>query len=84
VAAADPLNVAVAPLAGAVNVTVAPLTRLPPLSFTVACSAVANAVLIAALCGVPAVVTIVAGAPAVFVKLKLAGFTNPVTLAVTV
>ena len=53
-AVADPPNVALAPPAGAVNVTVTPLSKLPPLSFTVACSAVANAVLTVALCGVPA------------------------------
>jgi hypothetical protein len=44
-AVVEPAKVALAPLLGAVNVTVAPLTRFPPLSFTVACSAVANAVL---------------------------------------
>jgi hypothetical protein len=37
-----------------------------------------------ALCGVPAVVTMLAAGPAVLVKLKLAGFATPVTFAVTV
>jgi hypothetical protein len=36
------------------------------------------------LCGVPAVVTILAADPAVLVRLKLAGFVTPVTFAVTV
>jgi hypothetical protein len=48
------------PLAGAVNVTIAPLTGLLFASFTVACSAVANAVLTVALCGVPAVAVMLA------------------------
>jgi hypothetical protein len=84
VAVADPLNVAVAPLAAAVNVTVTPLIRLPPLSFTVACSAVANAVLMAVLCGVPVVVAMLAAGPTLLVKLKLAGVATPETVAVTV
>ena len=54
VAAADPEKLALAPLPGAVNVTVAPFTGLPPLSFTVACSAVAKFAPTVALCGVPA------------------------------
>jgi hypothetical protein len=52
-----------APDPGAVNVTFTPATGLLPASRTVACKAVANAVLIAALCGVPAVAVIVAGGP---------------------
>ena len=55
------LNVPPAPLAGAANITLAPLTGFPPLSFTVACRAVANAVPMVALCGVPAVAVIVPG-----------------------
>jgi hypothetical protein len=48
VAVADPLNVALAPLDGAVNVTVTPITG--PLPFvTVACSGVPKFVLIVAL-----------------------------------
>ena len=52
-AVADPLKAAPAPDDGAVKVTVAPLTGVPAL-LTVACSAVPNAVLMIALCGVPA------------------------------
>jgi len=54
VAVAEPPNVPLAPLPGAVNVTIAPLTGLLLASFTVACNAVANAVFTVALCGVPA------------------------------
>ena len=84
VAVADPLNAALGPLDGAVNVTVAPLTALPPASFTVACSAAPNAVLTAVLCGVPAVAVMLAAAPAVLLMLKLAFVPTPATLAVTV
>ena len=84
VTVADPAKVALAPLLGAVNVTVAPLTRFPPLSFTVAWSAAANAVLMLALCGVPALAIMLAGAPTLLVKLKLADVATPDTLAVTV
>jgi hypothetical protein len=83
VAVADPLNFALAPLLGAVKVTVTPLTRFPPLSFTVACRAVANAVLMVMLCGVPALAVTLAGAPTLLVKLKLAAVPTPDTLAVT-
>ncbi len=38
---AEPPKAALAPLPGDVNVTVAPLTGLPLLSFTVACNAAA-------------------------------------------
>ena len=51
VAVFSPANVPLAPLAGAVKVTDAPLTRKPLASFTVACSG-AKAVLIATLCPV--------------------------------
>jgi hypothetical protein len=50
-----PANVPLAPLAGAVKVTVTPFKGLFEASFTVACSCVANAVLVFALCGVPPV-----------------------------
>jgi hypothetical protein len=69
VAVADPLNRALAPLPGAVNVTMTPLTGLFPASRTVACSAVPKLVLTAVLCGVPAVALTVAAGPAVFVRL---------------
>jgi hypothetical protein len=78
-----PANVPLAPLPGAVKVTVTPLNKLPPASFTVACSAVANDVLIGALCTVPAVAAMLAGEPSKFVKEKLAGFITLGTLAVT-
>src|SRR5690242_14166771 len=84
VAVDDDPNIAFAPPDGAVNVTVTPLIGLPLASVTVACSAVANAVLIIALCGVPAVAVIFAGAPAMLVRLKLAAVARPATLAVTV
>ena len=79
-----PMNVPLALLTGAVNVTVTPLTALPPASFTIACSGVAKAMLTVVLCGVPPVAVIVAGAVAVFVSEKLAGVATPATLAVTV
>jgi hypothetical protein len=56
-------KVPLAPLDGAVNVTVTFETKFPEASFTVACSAVPKAVLIAALCGVPLVATMLAGGP---------------------
>src|ERR1700689_2479707 len=60
VAVADPLKAAPAPVAGAVKVTVTPLIGLLLASFTVACSAVVNALFTMALCGVPAEAEIVA------------------------
>src|ERR1700722_6078540 len=79
-----PTNVPLAPLEGAVNVTVAPLTRLPPASFTVACKLVMNAAVTAAFCGVPAVAVMVAGGPARFVSENAAGVATPDTVALTV
>jgi hypothetical protein len=58
------LNFPDAPDPGAVKVTFAPLTGLLKESRTVATSGAANAVLIAALCGVPLVAVMVAGTPA--------------------
>ena len=84
VAVVRPLKFALAPLPGAVNVTVTPDTGLLPVSRTVACSAVPNAVFTAALCGVPALAVTLAGAPAVLVRLKFAGVGMPDTAAVTV
>ena len=81
---ADPLNVPLAPLPGAVKVTEAPETGLPLASFTVACSAVPNAVFTVVLCGVPAVAVMLAAAPGLFVKLKFAGDATPAAVAVTV
>src|SRR5882724_5980889 len=59
-----PPKVPLAPLEGAANVTVVPLTGLLNESLTVACSCVANAVPTIALCGVPAVAAMLAGLPA--------------------
>lgn len=78
-----PANVPLAPLDGAVNVTVTPGTPLPPLSLTVAVND-AKAVLIAALWEPPDVTTMATADPAVFVKEKLAPVATPDTLAVTV
>ena len=77
-------NVPLATAPGAVNVTLTPGTRFPPLSFTVACKAVPNAVLIVALCGLPAVAAIEAAAPTVLVSAKFAGVATPEAVAVTV
>jgi hypothetical protein len=77
-------KVPLGPVVGAVNVTVAPLTGFEPLSSTVATRGAANAVSMVALCGVPLVAVIDAGAPTVFVRLKLAGPEPPETVAVTV
>jgi hypothetical protein len=64
------LNRPDAPEPGAVNVTFTPLTGLLPASFTVTAKGLANAVLIVADCGVvPAFAVIVAGGPAVTLKL---------------
>jgi hypothetical protein len=79
-----PAKVPLAPLDGAVNVTVTPLTGLLNESFTVACSCVAKAVFTVALCGVPAVAAMLAAAPARLVSEKFAGVETPVTEAVTV
>src|ERR1700751_4689024 len=79
-----PANVPLAPVcAGAVNVTVTPETGLLPASFTVACNAVLNAVLVAALCGVPAVAVIAAAVPEVLVRAKFAAVATPDTDAAT-
>jgi hypothetical protein len=82
------VKVPLAELVGAVNVTCTPLTGFELLSRTVATSGAANAVLIGALCGVPLVATMLAGtpvggAPAVFVRLKLAVLVIPETEAIT-
>lgn len=79
-----PAKVPLAPLPGAANVTVTPLTGLPPESFTVACNCVGKAELMLALCGVPNVATILAGAPAKFVNEKFAGVARPATVALSV
>src|SRR5258705_11633484 len=77
------VGTALAPLPGALKVTVTPLTGLPKLSATVAWNAVPKAVFTAVLCGVPPVALMVAAAPAVLVTLKLAGVATPAAGAVT-
>jgi len=78
-----PVKVPLAPVEGAVNVTVVPLTRFPSTSFTVAVRLAPKALLIVALCGVPEVAAMVAGAPALLVREKEAFVDTPVTEAVT-
>ena len=63
VAAVGLESVALAPDEGAVKVTVAPLTGLPPPSVTVTCNAVVNCVPTAALCVPPPVAAMNAGTP---------------------
>ena len=79
-----PLNVPLVPVAGAVNVTVTPLSRLLPASFTVAEKAVPKVVFTVALCEAPPVAVMLAAGPAVLVRLNLAGVATPDTVAVTV
>lgn len=79
-----PAKLPLAPLAGAENVTVTPLTGLPPASFTVAESREAKAVLMAVLCPAPPVALTDAGPDGVLVSEKLAGDCPPCTAAVTV
>jgi hypothetical protein len=76
-------NLALGPVAGAVNVTVIPLTGLLLASFTVACSAIEKAVPMVADCGVPPLAVMAAGGPGVLVSEKLAD-PAPLALAVTV
>ena len=77
-------KVPLAPLPGAVNVTVAPLTGFPPASLTIAASGAAKALLIAPICGIPLVAVMLAVGPSVFVSEKFAVAVTPVTLAFTV
>ena len=63
-----PAKAPLAPLLGAVNVTVSPEIGLPPASATVAARRAENMVLIGVLCGVPPVAVIEAGAPAMLVS----------------
>jgi hypothetical protein len=64
-AVADPLNRAVAPLAGAVNVTVTPLSNVELASRTVTRRADGNALFVGVLWGVPAEAATLAGLPGV-------------------
>ena len=79
-----PAKVPDAPLVGALNVTVTPLTAFPLESFTVTLNRLAKAVPTGALCGVPPVAVIAAGLPDWLVSAKVAPFDTPATLAVTV
>jgi hypothetical protein len=79
-----PAKVALAPDPGAENVTVTPLTGLLPLSRTVTCKALPNAVLMMVLCPEPLVAVTEAGVPDVLVRVNDAGLATPVALAVTV
>jgi hypothetical protein len=78
----EPRNNPLAPLDGAVNVTVTPLNKFPPLSCTEACRFVPNVLPMIALWFDPTNAVIDAAAPVRFVKLKLA-VTEP-AFAVTV
>ena len=69
--APPPAKLPLAPLAGAENVTLAPLTGLPPESFTVATRGAAKAVLMVALWPPPLVTLIDAGGPTVLVAVKV-------------
>ncbi len=80
----EPANVPLAPEAGAVKVTLAPETKLPPASFTVATNGLLNAWLTCALWPLPDIAVMVAGAPTVFVRVKEAAVVTPLTFAVTV
>jgi hypothetical protein len=62
-----PAKVPLAPKPGAANVTLTPLNGLPPASFTVATNGAANAAFVCALCPLPLVAVMDAGAPPVLV-----------------
>jgi len=77
-------NVPLAPVVGAVNVTDTPLTGFESPSTTVAASGAVNTEPTVAACGVPPVAAIIAAAPTVFVRSKLAGVDFAEPTAVTV
>jgi len=79
-----PGNVPLAPLPGAENVTVTPVTGLLPASLTIVWRAVDYAVLTVALCGLPAEIATDAAAPTVLVIEKVAAVATPETVADTV
>lgn len=79
-----PVKVPRAPVVGAVNVTVTPDMTLFDASRTVTCRFVEKTVLTCVDCGVPAVAVTLAGAPGVFVRLKLAPVDTPAAVAVIV
>jgi hypothetical protein len=72
-----PPNVALAPLAGAANVTVTPETGFDNASVTFACSALENVFPVTAFWGVPEMVVMAFGAPAVLVKANVVGDKPP-------
>lgn len=72
-----------APVPGPVNVTVTPLTGLPPASLTVTTRGFAKAVLMVAAWPPPLVAVVDAGAPAALVMENVAGVATPVTVAFT-
>ena len=76
---AGPPKLPLAPAPGAVKTTDTPGTGLPLASRTVAVMTVGKAVLIVELCGFPVVAEMLAGAPGLLVRLKLA---DPATLGV--
>jgi hypothetical protein len=78
------LNMPLAPVPGAVNVTDAPVTGFELLSTTFATSGAPNAVLISASCRDPLATEIDAAGPDVFVRRKLVVAVTPATEAVTV
>ena len=81
---APPAKLPLAPLLAGVNVTVTPFTGVPLALVTVTTKGAGKGVLIAALCGVPLVVVILAGGPGVFVSEKFAVAVTPAILAFTV
>jgi len=66
-----PANAPEAPLLGAANVTVTPLTGFPLEFFTVATRGLAKVVLTVALCGVPPVAEMDAGVAELWLKLAV-------------
>ena len=77
VVVALPPKLALAPVVGAVNVTVTFATGFDAASVTNACNAFPNGVLTVVLCGFPALAVIVWGIPAVFVNANVAGVSAP-------
>jgi hypothetical protein len=77
-------NVALAPDPGAPKLTVTPDSGLFPASRTTTTNDEAKPVLIAVDCPLPLTTLTLAGALAVFVRLKSAGVATPLTLALTV
>src|SRR3954470_18782451 len=76
-------KVPLAPEPGGVKVTLAPTTGLLKESRTKACSAVVKAVFTVLLCGVPALVTMEAAAPARWVRLNVGAEAMPGIAVVT-